>query len=1158
MTERLKGAVSPAADALGSVIGHHSKSPTSPPPFLSDTPADLSEDAFGVAPIVDRLTATLATIAPPFTLSLSGSWGIGKSTVAEAVVSNLNGSGTPAVLIDAWTEDTKNLRRTLVIKVGAALRARSDPEKRQHEEETIAKKLDDEARSSQVESEGPQARINWPTLHRIKMDRKSLLAVGGRIAGRLLLVALAFIGFVILTMWAAGAKPDSFEARTVPPLLGLILGFVFLGSGFFVVTRSTTSTKGPVETSVAVAERFREYVTATTSECERVLVVVDNLDRLPGAEAIQALSEIRALVEIKGSVCVFLIPVDRNALVRHIKAALTSGEPEDDDHADRAARSYLDKFFSLDLVLTEPAPVDIREWAVEQAAKVLPALGEPSESRDEAHLSDLRSAVQIVVGAAGSSPRTVKRILNGISARRRLLDPKQMPSLTQLAFVETLLVEFPELLEWLSEEPRKLQQVRDKLTGLLVLSPDVASALETGLSDVVKNPKGRTKLVAFLFTRRDVEVSVADLRRILSLRDDPEWRGVSDPTLLRDAVMAGDAEGFAAALEATPEVERSTAVQRAIERVESSLDFSRDATNAILAAVGVIEGYPRLAWSLRGAAAKVFDQGDTLVQSRMTSQLAAFLFVPAPVERHKSPDWRRLGRVASSFVDALHTGFGSIPTTADHVAALRVMAERVDDIEKARAALAQLTSQDDALIEPVFSPDIDLRFVTGPVVETYAARLASIELSDVALTMTLAAQRLVAYREVGGAATLAFGTIAARLAAQTGAAIGELPATVMQILDLSTRLLDGETGDHIDQLAVSLERPGPQQGALFEMSLRLSTQPAQTKRTVDLVDAWLAGGALQPDEVAPIVLTHVAVLDANASIWKDQVIAQWLGTGLTAFAKILADAAPGSAAELLVEAITRAQPPDVYKRAMDVFDVIGVGETEAVRDDGRRRVGAMLVSTLAGWASTAPGDAIAACGPLLAQMETAGVDVVALPSALLDRARPLGAIEVAGLVDACRKLDTAGVTGVMPVVDALLARAAAVGVVEPEAVIWLASKASPQAKQDAIQLVVSAIGNATNGIDQVEAIATQTRVSLNQNARVPYALVERAATTSLDTTSIGRLLTVADDRWRVQPAETRPTYLTNLSAIGETQPELEPQVNELKRHASPGGRKAQK
>lgn len=97
-------------------------------PWLSDAPQRLDEgsDAFGVEGLVDRLARTIASARPPFTLSLSGTWGVGKSTVALAVVERLRADGVPAVLIDAWTEDVSTLRRTIVVAVGAALRHPDD------------------------------------------------------------------------------------------------------------------------------------------------------------------------------------------------------------------------------------------------------------------------------------------------------------------------------------------------------------------------------------------------------------------------------------------------------------------------------------------------------------------------------------------------------------------------------------------------------------------------------------------------------------------------------------------------------------------------------------------------------------------------------------------------------------------------------------------------------------------------------------------------------------------------------------------------------------------------------------------------------------------------------------------------------------------------
>ena len=166
-------------------------------------------------------------------------------------------------------------------------------------------------------------------------------------------------------------------------------------------------------------------------------------------------------MEIKGSRCIFLIPVDRGALVGHIKGALHSephldpGSAKPPSNGDggsvQAAKDYLDKFFNLDLLLTRPEPIDIREWALGQALEVLP--------NDEPE--DLRLAVQMIASVAGTSPRTVKRIINGVSSRHRLLGPNLRPPLAQIALVECILALAPSLLKGMADEPRHMVNARE-------------------------------------------------------------------------------------------------------------------------------------------------------------------------------------------------------------------------------------------------------------------------------------------------------------------------------------------------------------------------------------------------------------------------------------------------------------------------------------------------------------------------------------------------------------------------------------------------------------------------------------------------------------------------------------------------------------------------
>ena len=139
-----------------------SGSPEPAAPWLSDAPPDLStsKDAFGVEEIIDGLVETIAAARPPFTLSLSGSWGIGKSTVAEALVGRMRAKKMAAVLIDAWTEDVTTLRRSLIIAVAAAMVAKGDEKRELEIREDVAKLLDDAATTSKTEADAPKTKIS--------------------------------------------------------------------------------------------------------------------------------------------------------------------------------------------------------------------------------------------------------------------------------------------------------------------------------------------------------------------------------------------------------------------------------------------------------------------------------------------------------------------------------------------------------------------------------------------------------------------------------------------------------------------------------------------------------------------------------------------------------------------------------------------------------------------------------------------------------------------------------------------------------------------------------------------------------------------------------------------------------------------------------------
>jgi hypothetical protein len=188
----------------------------------------------------------------------------------------------------------------------------------------------------------------------------------------LLVVAIILLLGYITVQIAAGS---AYQALLAPigTFLAAALAFLLFGSGLVFSVPSETKISAPASEEVVLSERFEQVVTGKLPDRldppkklpARVLVVVDNLDRLQGQEALVALGSIRALIDIsEGSRCIFLVPVDRRALTRHLEGTLGAGS------SSGAADDYLQKLFNLDIPLTQPELFDVRGFATSVASRL--------------------------------------------------------------------------------------------------------------------------------------------------------------------------------------------------------------------------------------------------------------------------------------------------------------------------------------------------------------------------------------------------------------------------------------------------------------------------------------------------------------------------------------------------------------------------------------------------------------------------------------------------------------------------------------------------------------------------------------------------------------------------------------------------------------------
>jgi hypothetical protein len=827
------------------------------PRWLRDEPLDLrKDDQFGVNELVDRLVDLLARAKPPFTLSLSGAWGVGKSTVADAIVARLKERKVRAVKVDAWTQDVNELRRSVVIEVGAALKSGSNEDRKALAEEV------DKARATQVEVQSAriEGRELWPTIRQILRSWFAYLTLA------------AILG---VAWYQANALDKDSGLRPIFIGLAIFVTPILVTAVLLKVVTPSTS-RAPASQEFALATKFEEVVTKRAGLFGYkgpVVVVVDNLDRLSGVDALTALSQIRALVEIAESRCVFFIPIDRTRLSAHLGYELN--DPQ-------AAADYLEKFFNLDLQLAQPEPIDLHDWAFGEASKLFPEAAEP----------DRRSLAEIAVSAAVRSPRTVTRILNGTFTRYEALRPTDAIGLRQLVLVEGLLTIAPELANRLAEEPRAFVQARQQFNERNEMAWQ-AAALGRYLGnrtqgspsgeaeDETEEPKGDRgfdpeRLRKFLAANSDITLSREQLRLALTLREDRFWKGVTEADTLKDALESGDAAAFTAALAGRSAQERAIAIARTTQLVIDSVAYRRVVARAVDAAAVEVQADDDLARRLHGATVLALGDAEPELLASLTRSSVEFVFG----QRREASG---LHKVRRALVAAM-TGETAQDITS-LVFAARLVADLLDsdDLAVTRDRLATATLDEQA---PIFEEPPNRLLAEGPVATVMFDSLGKWVPGAAGQEQTvLRAERLVALSKVGwdGRQTQ-LTALATRLLPQIPELTPE--AQVLASLDALTRLFAvADASADFDQFGTQLaarQTVGDQE--VFRYVLRLPMQPVALSAVGAQIQTWMQ--ASTPPQVAPLLDLARERVEEALPTYRQLLLDLWESKGEVAYAAL--------------------------------------------------------------------------------------------------------------------------------------------------------------------------------------------------------------------------------------------------------------------------------
>ncbi|MGH2957796.1 MAG: KAP family P-loop NTPase fold protein, partial [Solirubrobacterales bacterium] len=408
-------------------------------------------DAFQHGHFVDRLRATIKDTTTPSRIALFASWGSGKTSIARMLKPLVKKLGYEFARFDAFKYAREPLLREFIISL--ARETKGEPE---------AEKL----RSELYEA---QSNIRF----RAALDRRlgDIARAFGRLSERLsswLVVLLLIAAFIVAVL----IDREIVEVAALASV-GLAIVFAMLAiaqaTGMLSIVgdslRLTVSRERPdsPEQFELVARNFIQKTLKVTRDEKKLVVFVDELDRVDASEVIGTLETLKTFLDLPG--CVFVVGADRRVIEKAIAHRARQETPVVvTDPYYSSASSYLDKIFQHQLELPDVMSDRLSRFARDLALKY----GGVWRELREHGPGTLDDVVSVLVPIHVSNPRRVKILMNAYvhayhlaQARHEIgyLGSPAIDRATEIAKLVVLRAEFPGFAEELLNDPDLTQDI---------------------------------------------------------------------------------------------------------------------------------------------------------------------------------------------------------------------------------------------------------------------------------------------------------------------------------------------------------------------------------------------------------------------------------------------------------------------------------------------------------------------------------------------------------------------------------------------------------------------------------------------------------------------------------------------------------------------------
>lgn len=366
-------------------------------PFIPDKEISLSQDndllktsvyADNLASVINATPKNEVT-----TIGVFGSWGTGKSSIVRTASEKIKNVNTKVKFItyDAWKYSNDSFRRMFLLKLQKELRLSQTPEMQRFYQSEVA-----------------------------EQDPKTIISVRGMV------VAIIFLLIILVILWCFPLNTEvKVEITSILTLASLI--FTMLNGCFYdlKLTINKPALFAPEQFEVCFLQmmkhcladrprfgeailRAKEYVCReenSETNLEKIVIIVDNMDRCPSDLAYQLLSDIKTFLSNEPISVVFIIPVDDEALKKHLFDK--HGNNRTDDIC-QEKEEFLRKFFNVTIRIKPHQEAELQHFTV--------------QLNELYHLNYNKNTLALASKVFASNPRRIIQLLNNLNAELDFYD----------------------------------------------------------------------------------------------------------------------------------------------------------------------------------------------------------------------------------------------------------------------------------------------------------------------------------------------------------------------------------------------------------------------------------------------------------------------------------------------------------------------------------------------------------------------------------------------------------------------------------------------------------------------------------------------------------------------------------------------------------------